>query len=74
MLRQAPGEAEHEIAEDDPILQPYEDGSITFGATTGIHVIEAEFAVGLGGGVSRRVWIDDVPAPERIVIEFSANP
>jgi len=62
-----------EIPEDDPIQQPYEGGSITFGATTGIHIIDAEFAVGLGGGISRRVKIDDIPAPERILIQFVAG-
>jgi len=62
-----------EIPEDDPIRQPYRGGSITFGGSTGTHIIEADFAVGLGGGVSRRVWLDDIPAPERIVIDFAGG-
>jgi len=62
-----------EIPESDPLQQPFTGGSITFGGSTGIHTIEADFAVGLGGGISRRVWVDEIPSPRRIVIQFSGG-
>ncbi|MHC4956363.1 MAG: hypothetical protein ACYTGZ_21180 [Planctomycetota bacterium] len=61
-----------EIPESDPITQPLQSGTIVFVGQSGVHVIEADFAVGLGGAASRRVWIDDVPAPIEMVIQFAA--
>ena len=67
-LARAGCEGAFEIPESDPIQQPAQDGTIIFGGSVGVHIIEADMAVGLGGAVSRRVRIDDLPAPVEIGI------
>ncbi len=64
-------EGAFEIPDSDPIVQPAQGGSILFGGTVGVHIIEADMAVGLGGAVSRQVLIDDIPAPVEVAFSFT---